>query len=92
MSKSITRIGLGSGRGTIDAVILGIAEAGFRFQRFSHDIIHFHTKCEKCGNSCSYYTLEYLGSSSSSLSASSDGNCLRSGVYPSNSPIDGVYT
>ena len=100
MSKTSTRVGLGIGRGILDTVSLGIAEAFFRGQRFSHDIILAYTKCEKCGDSC-YYTLEFLGSSSlsgcsgssssSSRSSSSD-NVLSAGIYLKYSPIDGCYT
>ena len=84
MSKTSTRVGLGIIRGVVDGVTAGLAEAGFRGQRFSHDIIKVYT---------SYgpdYVLEYLGSSSSSSSSSSDGNYLHAGYYGKWSPIDGT--
>ena len=86
MSKTSTRVGLGIGRGIIDAATLGIGEAFFRGQRFSHDIIKVTTSTGP------NYVLEYLGSSSSSSSSSSDGNYLHAGYYGRWSPIDGSYT
>ena len=86
MSKTSTRVLLGIARGVVDTVTLGGAEAGFRGQRFSHDIIKVHTQTGP------NYVLEYLGSSSSCSSSSSDGNCLRPGYYSKWSPIDGVYS
>ena len=59
MSKTSTRVGLGIGRGVLDVITLGIAEAGFRAQRWSHDIIKVYTECEKCGAETPY-VLEYL--------------------------------
>ena len=86
MSKTSTRVGLGIARGFIDGISLGTAEAFFRAQRFSHDIIEVTTSIGPD------YVLEYLGSSSSSSSSSSNGNYLHAGYYGKWSPIDGTYT
>ena len=85
MSKTSTRVWLGIARGFVDAATLGGAEAGFRGQRFSHDIIKVTTSTGP------NYVLEYLGSSSSSSSSSKDGNTLHAGYYGKWSPIDGIY-
>ena len=84
MSKTSIRVGLGIIRGVVDGATLGLAEAGFRGQRFSHDIIKVYTSTGPD------YVLEYLGSSSSSSSSSSDGNYLHAGYYGKWSPIDGT--
>ena len=85
MVKDSTRIGIHIGRGILDAITLGVVEAGFRGQTFTHDLI------EAITNKGPDYTLEYLGSSSSSSSSSEDGNCLRCGKYETYIPFVGVY-
>ena len=84
MSKDNTRIGLHIARGFVDFFTLGLAEAGFRGQTFTHDLIEVITEIGPD------YTLEYLGSSSSSSSSSKDGNCLSCGKYTTYIPFVGV--
>ena len=77
MSSTGERVGLGIGRGILDVFTLGMAEIGFRGQRYTHDVIEAKISCKTHGTQ--YYTLELVGY-----------KALCQGYYGCYSPIDGV--